>query len=52
MQKFTVTSAADPDLAGVPAVIIGVDKETAEMVLRFEEGSSLIVRSEHVTLMD
>ena len=51
MTKFTVTKAADPDLAGVPAAIVGVNKETAELVLRFEEGSGLFVRPENVILI-
>lgn len=53
MIKFTVTPAADADLAGIPAVITGINKETGELILRFEDGSShLFARKEHLTTLE
>jgi len=52
MLKFTVTNTSDPDLAGVPAAITGVNKETGEVLLRFDEGSGLFVRAQDLVLIE
>lgn len=52
MLKFTITPAVDSDLAGVAASIIGVNRETAELILRFKDGSSIFAKPEHVVLKD
>jgi len=52
MLKFTVAKTSDPDLAGVPTAITGVNKETSELILRFEEGSGLFVRVQDLVLVE
>lgn len=52
MLKFTVAEKTDPDLAGIPAAITGVNKETGELILRFEEGSGLFVKAQDLVLIE
>jgi len=43
MIGFTVSEKTDPDLAGVPAVVLGVDPETKQIVLMFRDDSRIMI---------
>jgi hypothetical protein len=50
--RFTCTREADESLAGMPASIIGVSRETKLAILEFDDGSRLEVATGQLRLID